>query len=396
MMMELILQKAGSFWTWWRGLSSFEQLLLTVLLVAVLLFVLRRTKINKVIIRRFRRWAIRYQSFRYRTLWEPVALSIATIGIFIYLFGDKLLIEMDQDTLRNLILLTAGVVGWYFLIRRTKAAEKSAETAEKVLASEQITRAIEQLTNKENLFVRLGGILGLEQIAKAHEEERIKIARILVSFIQTHATKGSEKERQNPIAYRMQRFDIEAAVSALAGIASRLEREEQFGKQYNETKYSLCDLRGTDLRGLRFVDTDLSKFDLTGVDMSSTWLRDVNLSKALLYRIILKKEVKFIDAHLERVNFFMARLNRIDFSGACVQNTDFSGARLWGANFTNTVLEEVKFKAAVLNGANLTDADWSNMPDIRQYQIDKAFRSKGHDTVILSDKNQKFKPPPER
>lgn len=47
-------------------------------------------------------WLIRYQSFRYRILWEPVALSITTVGIFVCLFEDKLLIEIDQDALRNL------------------------------------------------------------------------------------------------------------------------------------------------------------------------------------------------------------------------------------------------------------------------------------------------------
>ena len=187
---------------------------------------------------------------------------------------------MNQDALRNLILLTAGVVGWYFLYQRTKtadqskkAAEQSAEatrknaiTAENGLTAERLTRAIEQIAH-EDASVRLGGILGLEQIADVHEEERYKIARVFVSFIRNQAAKNSERAKKDYTesgvlkledeeefsAYRAQRLDIEAAVNTLANIALGLDKQEQFKEQYNEKKQHLCDLRKTDLRGLRFV-----------------------------------------------------------------------------------------------------------------------------------------------
>ena len=45
--------------------------------------------------------------------------------------------------------------------------------------------------------MRLGGILGLEQIARIHKEERKKIARILASFIRKQAAKNSKRARDD-------------------------------------------------------------------------------------------------------------------------------------------------------------------------------------------------------
>lgn len=298
----------------------------------------------------------------------------------------------DSEATRNVIYVIAvfvSIVGGYFLYRRTKAAEQS-------LTTEQLTRAMDQLDSK-NSSVRLGGILGLDQIAKAHKGERKKIARILVSFIRARATTECEEERQDLIAYRAKRLDIEAAVNTLASIASELEKQGEFSEEYNEQKVQLCDLQDTDLRGLRFDKADLSKFNFGGADMSGAWLTHANLSEAVLYKRHIAKGTKFNYAHLEDANFSKAHLNFVDFSGVeHAKKANFIGADLRDANFTNTVLLDVKIMAANLNGADLTDAEWTNMSDIRQYQIDKAFRRRGHDTTVISDTDHRFNPPPER
>ncbi|MCY4031982.1 MAG: pentapeptide repeat-containing protein [Hyphomicrobiales bacterium] len=287
-----------------------------------------------------------------------------------------------EHATRNLILLTAGLIGWYFLFKRTRVAEQS-------LTVDQLTHAINQLTN-ENLAVRLGGILGLEQIAETQEEERKKIARILVTFIRTHATKDSEEVKKNLAtykspnfeteeefdAYRTLRLDIEAAVNALASIASKLEKQEQFGKQHNETKHDLCDLQNTDLRGLRFVKANLSRFNLIGADMSGAWLAGAKLMDAYLYNpknrsIFLfgdrKKDsgTKFINAFLDGANLSGAYLNFVDFSGAQIVQSDLSKARLNKSIFVKTNLESTNLngaslRAAVFQKSNLKSANLSN------------------------------------
>ena len=67
--------------------------------------------------------------------------------------------------------------------------------AEKCLTTGRLTQAVKQIANEDS-SVRLGGILGLEQIADVHEEERYKIARVLVSFIRKQAAKDSERAKK--------------------------------------------------------------------------------------------------------------------------------------------------------------------------------------------------------
>lgn len=268
--MEWISQKANNFWVCLQGLSSFEQILLTVLSVTVLLFIFWRAKITKMIIdRRLHEWLIRYQSFRYRALWEPVAISIITIGIFIYFFGEKLLMKMDQDTLRNLILLTAGFVGWYFLYQRTKAASQNTRIAEQGLTVERLNRVTEQLAS-DKVSVRLGAILGLVQIFESHEEERYKITRILSTFVHDYAPSSSDTRE---IQYRGKGLDIEEAVKALTILTESFPANE---------KKILFDLNLTNLSGLSFSDANLSNFSFVGANFSNSYLHGVNFTGAIL------------------------------------------------------------------------------------------------------------------
>ena len=296
---------------------------------------------------------------------------------------------------RNLILLTAGLIGWYFLFRRTKVAEQS-------LTVEQLTHAIGQLTN-DNLSVRLGGILGLEQIAETREEERKKIARILVTFIRTHATKDSDEVKKNLIVYkssnleteeefntyRTLRLDIEAAVNALANIASKLERQGQFRKQYNETKIDLCDLQNIDLRGLRFVEADLSQFNLTGTDMSGAWLAGVKLMGARLYKTGSRNktvETNLINAFLDGANLSDANLNYVNFSGTQLVRANFSRARLNRATFSkanlklanlsntsllSTDFQEANLKETIFDGAQISRTSFEGCKNLTQKQVNK-------------------------
>ena len=119
---------------------------------------------------------------------------------------------MDQDAVRNLILLTAGIFGWYFLYRRTKAAGKDAEsarknaaTAEQGLNVDRLARAIEQLAH-EKPSIRLGGILGLEQITEIGMEEQYKVIQILSVFVRDFAP---EDDNTRTIKKRDMRSDIE-------------------------------------------------------------------------------------------------------------------------------------------------------------------------------------------
>ena len=338
---------------------------------------------------------------KYRTFWGLPILLAASVGSFIWFFRKSLWVEMDQDAARNLILLIAGIIGWYFLSRRTKAAEQDAKTAqrnaittEQGLTVERLTRAIEQLANK-NLSIRLGGILGLEQIADTHGEERKKIARILVSFIHTRAIKDSKELKKNITeskvseleteeefsAYRAQRLDIEAAVNALANIASKLEQQNQFQKQYNEKKQHLCDLQDLDLRGLRFIRADLTDFEFAGADMSGAWLSHANFTGSNFCKYDHNAKgftAKFTGALLDNANlsdtcligidFSNLQLTQVDFSNSHLENADFSNSRVTNAEFSGARLDETIF-----DGTDISDTNFEECEELTQEQIDKAY-----------------------
>ena len=291
-------------------------------------------------------------------------LIILAVGVFCVLIAYLYCVSIQKGFLqainengtRTLILLLAGIIGWYFLYKRTATAEQSTRIAEQGLTVDRLNRSIEQLAH-EKLFVRVGGIRGLEKITDNHEEERRAIAHILVSFIRTQARKNSEeidlKSEEGFDAYRSQRLDIEAAVNALARITSKL-------KQRSDKKYDLCNLENLDLRGLRLEGADLSEFGLEGTDFSGAKLRGVNFTGAHLF--------KFLDMKVLRAIFFKARLDHVNFTRAYLNYVVFTEANLMAVNFNNVILQNVTLDEALVNG---TDFKHSNC--LTQEQIDKTY-----------------------
>lgn len=221
-------------------------------------------------------------------------------------------------------------------------------------------------------------------------------------------------------AYRAQRLDIEAAVIALANITSELEKHEQFREDYNEKKEQLCDLQDTDLRGLRFVRANLSKFDFGCSDMSGAWLAHANFSGARFCRFYdmqgTTDGTKFTFAKLEGANFGEALLFFANFQGVEIRDVNFKDARLHGANFTeaqviktdlrnaslnksdftDAFLSEVKIGDASLKEVNFTKASLLNMYNLRQWQLDEAFCWEGHNTFVTSAEEYLLEPPPQK
>ena len=327
------LRKARSFWAWLLSLNFFGEILPVVLasiLFAALVFhIFFETKDSSIV------------------LTSPIQAIIS-------------------DGVRNLGLLLAASIGWFFLHWRARIASQDAKTAEKVLTAEQFTRAIEQIAN-ENSSIRLGGILGLEQIADTHEEECVKVARILSAYIRELAPrikkekepkklfddissmtqevrKQDEKNIRKDEELLRKRRDIEAAVEILARIASKLTYEEQ----YNKRKRNLCDLRNTELCEFRFVEVDLSDFNFTNSDFTKAWLNNTNFTRARLNNTFLG------GAFLDEANLKDARLDRATLNGASLKGTDLSGARLDYASLSGAKFKRASLLCAFLQNANLT------------------------------------------
>lgn len=311
-------------------------------------------------------------------------------------FSWKKMVEtLASSKARNLSLLLIASIGWFFFYWRARIADQDAQTAkqnaktaEKVLTAEQITRAIEQLAH-EKPSVRLGGILGLEQVALTQKEERVKIARILVSFIRTRSRKNSEEtrndlektgftkleSRETFSAYREQRLDVEAAIPALARVASELEKQRQFGAEYNKSKRYLCDLQNTDLRGLRLDKVDLSNFNFLRTDFSGAWLAFTNFAKA---GISLPSASPTEDEDITK--FIGADLLGADFSSTTLTGVNFSRSTLLYAIFNNARLKNASFNKCSIQGTH-----FENSKDLTQEQIDEADYSDSGDPPVLPE-----------
>lgn len=341
-------------------------------------------------------------------------------GLTAYLFR---LSFTNTEIARNLILLGAALVGLYFINRRTKAAEQSAKAAKQSITIELYNNATQQIFSKD-LSIRRAGILNLEQVAQSDRRELKKIARLLVSFIHTYAIKNLEtvelKTEEDFNTYREQRLDIEAAVNALASIASKLKKQGQFRERYNEKKIHLCNLQDVDLRGLQLFEADLSEFNLAGADMSGSWLAGAKFMGANLFKLSRSRKIdaakfsgafmdsaNFSDAYLDCVNFHRAHLAGANFSNAYLESASFAQANLTEANFhkaglahanfTRTRLNQANFSGAILEDiilehADISGADFRDSTYLTQEQINEAFYWTKQEPPNLPDK---LEPPPE-
>lgn len=205
---------------------------------------------------------------RYAIIVSVLAIILAVTILGLVGYG---LFCMNSDIGRNLILLVAGIVGWYFLARRTKATEQNTKIAEHGLTIDRLNRAIEQLAS-DKLSVRLGAIHGLEQIFKLHVEERYKIIQILAAFVHDSASISSDTRT---IDTRGKHSDIEEAIRVLAEVTEPFPDERQ----------AFFDLHFTNLSGLGFSDTNLSNFRFLGTNFSNSLFWWVDFTNAGLQKV---------------------------------------------------------------------------------------------------------------
>lgn len=361
------LQKMRSFWQEWKGWDFFGLQLPSLIALSLFIFLLIHMS--------FEICGIVGEAMRIKCVGHPTAMecgrdSLLSIALTVL---KNTIVVVGSDTVRNLSLLLAASIGWFFFYWRAKSADQDAKTSEQGLTVERITRAIEQLAH-EKPSVRLGGILGLEQVALSQKEEHEKIIRILVSFIRTRARKNSEevkndlkksglsklKDIDDFEVYREQRLDVEDAIRVLSNIASKIEKSGQFKKQFNKSKNYLCNLEGTDLRGLKLVMLDLSNFNLKAVDFSGASLWHTNFSKATLSTGFIAVEglPKFVEAYL-----FYAKFNDTNLSGI-----NFTDSSLGGAEFNNASMSQ-----SVLKNCNIYDVNLETSHGLTQEQIDKTY-----------------------
>ena len=244
---------------------------------------------------------------------------------------------IDNERLRNLILIIVAALGLPVAIWRSCTAHVQATTAQRSLLNERYQRAAEMLGGKR--VARLAGIYALTRMAERHLNYHVLIMSALSAFVRTRAKR--ELEREHGANRKELAEDVIAVVDSLADRSGEQRIVEEI------EKYRL-DLRSTDLRGLFVAE----------VDMPRAILDDANLSDQ-------DNKAVFGSA-----NFVEARLVNASLASACIYEADFAGADLSFADLTGVDLFISDFSSAVLVGADFSGADFNSIVEIEDAILD--------------------------
>jgi Pentapeptide repeats (8 copies) len=199
--------------------------------------------------------------------------------------------------------------------------------------AERFTRVIDQLGSGK-LEVQLGGIYGLEQIARQASSDpqstfdRFQVHEVLTAYIRKHAAWSHDRTPLSKLAELEQRApDVQAALTVLARRTT----------PFNDPP---LDLHGVDLRRAHAYDPHLEGTDFHDAHLEGAVLYDARLNGAILGR-----------THLER-----AYLPKVHLEGALLYDTHLEGANLSDAYLEGALLHGAHLKGADLNGAQLNGA----------------------------------------
>ena len=269
----------------------------------------------------------------------------------------------------------ATIVGGAVLYLNFRVANRNAEIAEDKQVTERFSKAIEQLGNKEQLQVRLGGIYSLERIAKDSSKDLWTIVEVLSSFIREYAvtrSKGKARPSLLEAALQNQTATTNKPIKLPTDIKAAFTVIERIYKRHTDNQK--IDLQGVDLSGTDLSGINLSSADLSGANLNLAKLSDVNLSNATL------SLADFSSADLSGANLVIASLNGaklrdahlgfVDLLGANLFLADLSGANLSFANLSFANLSLANLSLANLSGVLILSTDLSDAEGLTKEQLE--------------------------
>jgi uncharacterized protein YjbI with pentapeptide repeats len=264
---------------------------------------------------------------------------------------DRFDLQNDRLSLQNeargmLLQGTAGALVVFGLYLTWRQVQNSRE----VHSTERFIRAVDQLGRSDKTTeVALGGIYGLERVARDSRTDRRSIGEILTAYVRTRADDFRERDNERLSSLLQRAPDVQAAISVLgrgkfADVRLLIEEDirvlDLTGVDLRKADLTNLDLRGAWMTAARIgsaacLNGDFSHVDLSGADLRNVIANQANFSRAWLH-----------SANCQDGSFFNAA-----FDGAILQGTDLQGANLVRANLRDAVLDE-----ANLFGASLEDA----------------------------------------
>lgn len=310
---------------------------------------------------------------------------------FFHFFGEH---KDGFKALREFALILFGLAGFYFLWLRTKSLKKSADASEKQAElaeigqiTERYIKAVDQL-GSDKLEIRLGGIYGLEKVAKLSQDLRKQVFEVLTAFIRENAKLSDSLLKED----YMPRIDIQAVITVLGrretlktndnlDLSNSLLVEYEFKGDFVQTNFSNsnCDyaiFSGSNCAYASFNDAscDRAEFIFT------------NLYKASLTGSIANN-ANFSTANLDDSNFDNAELTSTIFNQTVIKNSDFNGANLTKAFFDIAKIRKTYFIDAICEKVIFRSVEFTDT-DFRRADLEGAmFETSKHDNSNFEDAN---------
>jgi uncharacterized protein YjbI with pentapeptide repeats len=318
-------------------------------------------------------------------LWtELAAAGVAAIVIFFFLLPPLMVSGLEgkdrydaEHDIRSvavqLFLGTAVFVGTYFTIRHNnaqRAIEREARYIEREgQITERFTRAVDQLSNA-NPIVRIGGIYGLERIARESRRDHPAIMDLLSTYVRVGAPRAAETTADSS-PQPCPPSDIAAAMSVLGGRRREYDLASQAGRvwlldlsrvdlsglvlTYDRANFGLVDFTGSCLSKAMLYDGHFESANLTGADLRGANLTSAYLDEATLASADLTN-AELGSAHLDGGDFRWTLLDDANLLSAFLVDAIFIESRLRGATLCFAHVEGANFESADLEGADLQGA----------------------------------------
>jgi uncharacterized protein YjbI with pentapeptide repeats len=311
-------------------------------------------------------------------------------------------LQTAENALRTIIVQALGgaalLVGLIFTYRNVKIAQETAsnnsKTSEATLRlseegklTERFSKAIEQLGNKGNLAICLGGIYALERIAKDSKRDHWQIMEVLTAYVRENAPwQGIQTRAQLELSHITQDIGDNNEDPHPRKLATEIQAIlTVIGRRSHITvgQDAPLDLNNTDLRNLILYDAKVSHINLNcahleGADITFTEINfahgnGAHFEGATLIGVQLNS-TRLNKAHFEKAKLTVVYLERADLSGAHFQEATLhevilKNANLSGAHFQGATLQEVDLDEANLQGTHFEGADMSGATGVTMEKI---------------------------
>jgi hypothetical protein len=182
--------------------------------------------------------------------------------------------DRENEARKTLSQIVGGLVlliGFYFTWQNLIATQENQIT-------DRFTKAITQLGDTR-LELRLGGIYGLERIAKDSRKDHWPIMEVLIAYVREHA-RIETPAKPAPNTSPKVAPDIQAILTVIGRRTLTYHNGEDQPLDLSDTDLRASNLRGANLRGAFLRRADLRGAFLRGAFLDRADLSEANLAEA--------------------------------------------------------------------------------------------------------------------